>query len=500
MIVDAGAQPATNEALDSRRRFARSIAVLGGSQVVTWGLTTAWTVVVPRVLGPRGIGELSTATSVTSILLVLVELGLTVLLLRKIAQDRASAGRLITTALLIQAVLFLPSIGVMAVFVGFQHFGAEQQIVLWLATAAMLPTVLKLPFQSAFQATERMGFYSLTGVITKLVNSLGGIALVLLGYGVIAIATLAAGVEALTLALNIRWARPRFKLSWQVTARDAARLAVESLPFSVNYIVHSTYLWINVVLLATFTSATVVGWYGVSSRLIGTLFFLPVIVSTALLPQLAASFDGRLEGLQAKARPVVELVLVMSLPIAVGAALVSSPLIALVYGSGFSPSATVLSILLASVPFTYFNILVWQVLVASGRQTVWTKVLAACLAVNVVINLVLIDYFQHRLGDGAIGAAIALVATEAIMSVAGLVILPSLLGRASLVRLLRAGAATVAMALAVLAARPFGLPGEILAGVAVFAVLALLLGAVSASELRGLYAAVRRRRAVSAPA
>jgi len=499
VIVEAGAADVRDE-VDSRHRFVQGLGVLAGSQVVTWSLTLAWTVVVPRILGPKGIGELTTATSATSILLTIVELGLTVLLVRKIAQERSRAGELISTALLIQAVLYIPAVAVMGGFIALQHFDAEQRIVLWLATAAMLPTILKLPFQSAFQATEKMGRYAATGVITKLLNSVLGIALVLVGFGVIALAALAAAIEALTLFLNFRWARPEFKLAWQLSARRAATLAVESLPFSANYIIHSTYLWINAVLLATFTSATVVGWYGVSSRLVTTLYFLPVILSTALLPRLAASFDGRLTALQARARPAVELVIVLGLPVATGAALVGAPLIELIYGARFSASAAVLSTLLASVPFCYFNILIWQVLVASSRQVIWTKVMAGALVVNIALNVVLINYFQARSANGAIGAAISVVVTEGLMSVAGVLILPGLLNRASFLRLGRAVMATLLMAGAVLAVARFGLPVQIGAGLVVFAAFAVVLRVVALSEMRLVYSAVRRRGTAKAAA
>lgn len=500
MIAEAGTAVEVRDAAESRSRFVRGLGVLAGSQVVTWSLTLGWTVVVPRILGPKAIGELTTATSATSILLTIVELGLTVLLVRKIARDRSRAGELIAMALLIQAVLYLPAVAVMGVFIGFQHFDAEQRIVLWLATAAMLPTIFKLPFQSAFQATERMGRYAATGVITKLLNSVVGISLVLLGFGVVSLATLAAAIEAVTLFLNFHWARREFKIAWQVNARRAAALAAESLPFSANYIIHSTYLWINAVLLAVFTSATVVGWYGVSSRLVTTLYFLPVIISTALLPRLAQSFDGDLVALQARARPVVELVVVLGLPIATGAALVGAPLIDLIYGARFGASAAVLSILLASVPFCYFNILLWQILVASSRQLVWTKVMAAALVVNVVVNLALIDYFQARLANGAIGAAISVVVTEGLMSIAGVVILPALLNRASYLRLGRAALATTVMAVTLVAVRALGLPVQVLAGMAVFTVLAIALRVIAVEEIRDLYSAVRRRRAARVPA
>src|SRR5437660_1420544 len=399
MIVEAGANTEVRAAVESRRRFLHGLGVLAGSQLVTWSLTLGWTIVVPRILGPKAIGELTTATSATSILLTIVELGLTVLLVRKIAQNRGRAGELIATWLLIQAVLYLPAVGVMGIFIGSQHFDAEQRIVLWLATAAMLPTILKLPFQSAFQATENMGRYAATAVITKLLNSFVGIALVVLGFGVIALAALAAAIEAFTLLLNFRWARPHFKLAWQLNARRAAALAVESLPFSANYIIHSTYLWINAVLLAIFTSATVVGWYGVSSR-----------------------------------------------------------------------------------------------------QVTWTKVMAGALVVNVLLNLVLINYCQARFANGAIGAAISVVVTEGLMSVAGVLILRDLLNRASFLRLGRATLATIVMAAVVVSVRTLGLPVQILAGIVVFPTLAVALRAIAVEEIRDVYVAVRRRRAVGVPA
>jgi O-antigen/teichoic acid export membrane protein len=495
MIVEAGAKTEVRDAIESRRRFVNGLGVLAGSQLVTWSLTLAWTVVVPRILGPKGIGELTTATSATSILLTIVELGLSVLLVRKIAQNPSSAGALIATALLIQAVLYFPALAVMGGFIRLQHFDQEQQIVLWLATAAMLPTILKLPFQSAFQATEDMGRFTATGVITRFLNSFLGIGLVLLGFGVISLATLGAVIEALTVFLNFQWARSRFKLVWHFDPRRAASLAVESLPFSANYIIHSTYLWINAVLLATLTSATVVGWYGVSIRLLGTLYFLPVIASTALLPRFSASFDGRLDALQIRARPAVELVTVLGIPIAAGGALIGAPMIQLIYGARFEESAAVLMILLASLPFCYFNILIWQVLVASNRQLIWTKVMAGSLVVNVVLNLFLINYSQARLGNGAIGAAMSVVVTEGLMSVAGIFILPHLLDRGSVLRLGRALAATLLMGVAVLAVRRWGLPAQILTGGTVFAALAVPLRVVGLVEIRDFYFAVRNRRA-----
>lgn len=500
MIVETAGATEPSRSAASHRGLIRSIAVLAGSQVVTWTLTSTYTVIVPRMLGPTAMGELATANSAVNILTTFVELGLTVLLVRKIAQNRSRAGELIVTTLLIQAALYVPAVGLMAAFIRGQHFSPEQQIIVWLATAGLLPAILKLPFQSAYQATNNMALYSATGVITRFLYCVVGIGLVFLGLGVVSLAMLGASIEAFTLVLNIAWARPRFHMVWNMSIRRAAALAFESLPFFANYVIHSTYLWINVLLLATLTSATVVGWYGVSSRLVGTFYFLPVIVSTALLPRFSASFDGRLDALQARARPAVQMVMVLSLPIALGGALVSAPIVDLIYGPQFGPSAMVLSILLASVPFTYFNILIWQVLVASSRQIIWTKVMAVALVVNVTLNIVLITLFQSRIGNGAIGSALAFVGTEGLMSLIGLIILPGLFDRASAARLLRSAVATLLMGVGVWLLRPIGLGAEIGGGVIAFGAVVLPLRVFTVIEIRALYTGIRLRRVASATA
>jgi len=192
-------------------------------------------------------------------------------------------------------------------------------------------------------------------------------------------------------------------------------------------------------------------------------------------------------------RPVLELVMVASLPVAVGAALVSGHLIAILYGPDFARAEVVLSLLLCSLPFTYFNILIWQVLVASNRQLMWTKVMVGATVVNVVANIGLVAFFQSRFGNGAQGAAVAMILTEALMTAAGLVLLPQLLNLGSVQRLLRAVAATTIMAALVWSVRGSGLVAELLVGCATFGTVGLLLRLVSRDELGDLWSAVGRR-------
>ena len=474
-------------------RVLRNVMVLAGSQVVTWGLSLLWILVVPRAIGPGGLGILTTAAALVAIFASFMDSGPRTLMVKEIARDRAQAPRILGSFLIIELALYPATLVLMALYVKFGHFDAQRTLILWLAAVALLPSLLKGLLQGAFQAIERMEYIALSDIFSNLGYTGFGIVIVSLGFKVLALAWLGLGLEVAVLVMNGIWIRSRIRIRWRPDFMLIRRLLVDSLPYCTNYVVHVTYTWIDTAILATMTTTVVVGWYGASGRILSTLFFIPVILSTALLPRLAAAYDGNLKKLQDLTRPVLELVMVASLPATVGAALIAGPLIAALYGQDFVPAEAVLTLLICSLPFTYFNILVWQVLVASNRQLTWTKVMVAATFINVVANIGLIALFQSRFHNGALGAGVAMFLTEGLMTGAGLVLLPQMFNLGSVKRLLRAVVATGIMAALVLSVRGLGLVAEVLVGGVSFGTAGLLLRVVSQDEIRDLWAAVRRR-------
>ena len=132
------------------------------------------------------------------------------------------------------------------------------------------------------------------------------------------------------------------------------------------------YLWIDFVMLSLMTTNEVVGWYAVPTRLFQTLMFLPVAVATAWLPHFVRGFEQGDEKLRDAARQPVELVLLLSLPIAALTAASAGPVIHFLYGAEYANSVPVLAILGLCIPAMYMNIMLGQVLIAMQRQTIWT--------------------------------------------------------------------------------------------------------------------------------
>ena len=257
-----------------------------------------------------------------------------------------------------------------------------------------------------------------------------------------------------------------------------------------------------VILLTLMTNSEVVGWYGATTALFQTLMFLPVLVSTAWLPRLVVAFGQGHRNLVKTARTPLEFILVISVPVAVGTALLAPELVHVVYGPAFVPAVPVMIVLACCIPPIYLNIVLVQVLIASKRQKLWTVVMAGAAVTNPLFNLVLIPATESRYHNGAIGAAVSLMLTELLMDIIGFVLVGRhVFDRSGVRRAVLAIVASAGMWGVAYAARPLGRPISLLAGGTALVALVVILRIPSSDEIAAIQAGLarlRRRRVVEA--
>ena len=356
----------------ARSRLGRNLGMLGGGQAVTWLMTLAWTLVVPRILGPSGIGLIVAAWSVAGILGIVLGLGTRTYLVREIVTTPDEAPRLVGTALILRLVAAPVFVVATVAYTLVAQTSNEQTLVVYLASAATLLTLVAEPFQAGFQAVERMEYLACSDVITKTGQSLLGIVLALVGFraaGITAGWTLVAGV---VIVLNAVWWSRLATVDLRTTPRRLWVMTRESAAYWAFGVFFLVYLWIDTVMLSLMTPAAVVGYYGVPTRLFQTMMFLPVMIATAWLPRLVAAYEHDPARLRDAARRPVGLVMVLSLPLSAATVIGAAPVLHLLYGSAYDPAVGVMMLLGLCIPPMYLNIMLNQVLVAAKRQTTWT--------------------------------------------------------------------------------------------------------------------------------
>ena len=472
----------------SKRVIIRNTAYLFAGQIVTWALTTIFTVVVPRHVGSIEWGALTSATALTMLGSTIFGLGISTVMIRDMARDLSKAPAMIGTAVIARVILSVPCLLLIVAVVqagsASGHYSLLTQEVIYILTIGMLFQLLTSPFQSGFQAAERMHYNSLTDVISKGIVAFLSVGFVLAHQDIISVVMVSAAASFVVLLLNLYWWRRIGSVDYHFDWKLMRHLVVGGLPFFATGIFLTIYLYIDSAMLSFMTPLQVVGWYGAPTKLFSTLLFLPVIFSTALFPALTRAFKTNPSEMVKLAQKSFNLLTALSLPVAIGGMLLSSTIIHVLYGNAFAPSAPIMIILSATLVPTYLNILINQFLVATDRQIAWTKVMAAACVLNPLINFFLIGYFQRTTGNGGIGAAIALLSTEIMMVVAGVLLLPrGVLGMNSVVTIFKSAIASGFMALAVFYTRTSFILLPIVFGAAVYIVSALLLKVLPREDL-----------------
>lgn len=427
-------------------------------QGITWGLTAVTLALLPRYLGPAQMGAMGVGMSFTSLAGTVAGLGMATLITREVARDRETGRDLLATALWLHIGFGVAS-AIAAIAVGLLlDYGTMTRVAIIAQCSTVPMNLMILLGFGALQGVEVMRHQAIWDAANKVFSlvAIGVIIALDLGfYALMGLSVLSAGLTAVPgVVLMHRYLPFRVaSFSWP----KARYLVVESIPFCAINIFVVVYLAIDVLLLSVLADETAVGIYTAPSRIFGTLLFAPTIVTTVVFPRMAASWRTAPEGLQRLSRKTMQLVVGLTLPVAVIALCTSGPLLVALIGDGFDNSGPVIAVLALSLVPTSLNMVTHRILTAADRQRVWTVVMLGGLAAKLGLDFALIPLADHLWSNPALGAAIGLVIVESAMVAIGVFYLPKgvfdrreawLYGRLGI-------AALVAVAVA-LAARPLG--------------------------------------------
>ncbi|MEI7436651.1 MAG: flippase [bacterium] len=489
-------------------RIIQNTFVQGVSQLITWGLSWVLLIVLPRKLGDADFGKLFFAMSYGTIFSVFINLGVNLWLTREVAAlrsetaDLANAGRqrlraLLGNVLAMKIALALGIYALQSALIFLLPYDAATRTAVLIVGAATCLGALTLTLSGAFQGLEMMTIPNVGLVVEKVVVTVGCVALLERGFGLIPVCWVHLAASAFDLLIVYVLLRRRIPFEWNFDAAQMRRIFLGGLPFLVWVVFGEIYVRIDVVMLSMMTSAAVVGWYGAAFRLYGSILFLPNLVCTTVFPALsrmgAAGQDDQVFG-RAVSR-IFRLMLFAAAPVAIGTVVVAEPIVHYLYGGKFGPVGPDLQIFGICMLLVSVDVVLGSVLIARGREKAWACMAVAGAVFNPLMNLWMIPLAQRLYGNGGIGAAIATALTEALMMCGALWLIPrGLLERSLLAATLRAVGAAVAMGL-VLHFLPVHNPLLLIAvGAPVYGALALALGVLPREDWLHVWHAIKRRR------
>lgn len=396
-----------------------------GSKLISVGFF----VVIARKLGASAFGSFTFGLAFGSLVTVLAGFGQDAIITREVARDRRRVDEYFANTIALKLVLSVPAIALAVLALELVDMSSTTRAVALLLSVAVLVELLTTTCFAVFQAFEQLAYLPVVIIGQRLFTAGVGIAAMAAGAGIEAVAAiyLAGSVLALILATALlfgRVVRPRLELD---TSRWWPLMRV-AIPVGIALVFQLTLFRVDAAILQLFRSEREVGLYGAAYRLFEAPLFISWAVGAAVYPVLSRLHEPA--DLRVVAERSLKLSIGATLFFALGAAILAAPVVKLLYGPDFHPSARVLAWLAPTIVLYSFNH-VAGVLVLARNQQRWLAVVYGVMAVeNVVANFATIPTY------GMMAAAVNTTVTEVLLFLSMAVLAQRLTGGLDWLRLL----------------------------------------------------------------
>jgi O-antigen/teichoic acid export membrane protein len=395
--------------------------VLG--QAVTTVLAIVLSAALGRALGAKDFGTYYLIATMSAFAYVFVEWGQPLFVIRQAARAPARSGELLGTALALRvafAIAVIVPAGLIAWELGYGVRTTWLSVFLILAS---LPLFLAQGYGMVFRARDQMGRDALVSVSSKAIALGVTLPALALGAGIpgVLVAQAVAGLAALGVAARLyrRLGAPALRASSQA----ARELLAAGAPILAMTAAAAVQPYLDAIILSKLTPAAVVGWFGAAKNVLGTLMAPAAILGAAAYPHIARA-SAEPTGLGRSVRSAFRPLLWLGALASTGTYLFAGTAIGLIYGSeGFGPAATILQVFSPGLFLLFIDILLGNIIYASGGGTGFAVAKVVSVVVGTVLDFVLIPVFQQRLGNGGVGVVVAFALSELVVFAGALMVM-----------------------------------------------------------------------------
>ena len=367
-------------------------------------ITAAW---VSRILMAEGIGKISSAQNIVQYFTIIAALGLPTYGTKIVATlngNRKEQSKAFSELFVINAVsTIICTVIYYLMIMVFPYFQAR-----WSLFAVC---GLAIPFNIInvdwfYQGKEEYGYIMVRSLTIKTISLLACLLLVRDSNDVIIYAAITTLATVLNYVFNI------------IHIRKYANFTVRNLEIQQHLkpvfvmlaasIAIEIYTLADTTMLTIFYGDTIVGYYSNAVKGIRIIKVLVSAICAVFLPRLSYYYaNGRNKEFDSLINKGINILLLISIPTALGVALVAGDFVPILFGTDFIESILTTRILAVSiVSVALSNFFGYQVLVTIGKekQMMISTIIGAI--VNIALNMALIIPFKHN------GVALASVVTE----------------------------------------------------------------------------------------
>lgn len=470
---------------NTTRLLVRNVSHLGIGQIATTALGVLLASVIGRALEPAVLGNLYIVLAVSSFAYVIADWGQSIYLVREMARGRVDEPELIGSALVFRLATIVGSAAIAVAIAQARGYSGQIVALTLLAMAATVPTTLFVPFDCSFRGKDRMDLDVLATIVGKAMTLVATAIALHLG-GSLTEVILMQGVGNFSTLLVALIAARRLNIVVKVPAAEALKeLLRHGAPITAFSLVLASQSFFEIVLLSAFAGSSVVGWYGASRSIFGIITSPLTILLAATFPELSRA-SLSLPDLR---RMIDTTGRIMFIAAAVASSILylfADHMVAIIYGQGrFEEAASILRASAVFIPLMCLVLVLASAMNAVGRNKELAIISFVRVALCVILNWLLIGYWQFKFGNGAIAVVIIAGVAEVPATIACLAFLPrGAVGSSIALNLVRCCIASFCTVMPLSILQPLGLLYLIPLFVLVFAAAAMITRLVLPSDFR----------------
>jgi O-antigen/teichoic acid export membrane protein len=359
---------------------------------------------VARYLGPEQFGLFSYAQSFVGLFTAIATLGLDGVVVRELVKDEGRKYELLGTAFWLKVLGAFSVLLIVSVAVTFTSNDTDTNMLVAIITSATIFQSFNI-IDFYFQSKVMSKFVVYANFISLFVSSIIKVILILNEAPLVAFAwviffdglILACGLIYFYSKKNQEVNITKFKFRINV----AFLLLKDSWPLILSAIVVSIYMRIDQVMIKEMIDTESVGQYAAAVRISEIWYFLPMAISTSLLPALINAKKRSEKLYYARLQKLFDLMVWMAIAIAVPMAFLSDRVAILLYGEQYNQTGGVLMIHIWAGVFVFLGVASgkWILVENLPLLSFWRTFYG--MIINIILNSILIPAY------GIQGSAIA---------------------------------------------------------------------------------------------
>lgn len=369
------------------------------SQIIASICGFIWTILMARYLGVNNYGILGFAVSVSGILAIIDDLGISAHIVRQVATDNDSTPKYLGNIIPFKIILAVINLIVTPLILILLNLDGYTILITLLFTIEIIFKSYTNSLFGVFQAFEK-GKYQGIGTILMNISTFLFILIAIyadLGLVGISISYILANLLSFIYTyyiLNKHIVKPKFELDWEF----CKKITLLSLPFAITGILYTIYYSIDLVMLTKLVGNYANGIYNATYKLIAVLNLFYSVYTAVIFPVMSKFFKNDKKLLIISYEKSIKYLMLAIIPIATGTVFYSLDIIQLIYGHEYDAAASVLSILIWTVCLLFISGASNTLLNASHKEVTVTKIYAIAAVFNIILNFIMIPYFSY---DGA---------------------------------------------------------------------------------------------------